>query len=87
MLNLKNKTRLTVEVDHIGGRYVMLDVTNPDGQKKSIAYHYDNVRGKWICVRDGAPVAENLSALFDILVAAHDATLPAVEGDLYAREK
>lgn len=34
MLNLKNKTRLTVEVDHMGGRYVMLDVTNPDGRKK-----------------------------------------------------
>lgn len=87
MLNLKNKTRLTVEVDHMGGKYVMLDMTGPGVQRKSIAYHYDNVHGRWICVRDGAPVAENLSDLFDILVAAHDATLPAVEGDLYAREK
>lgn len=86
MLNLKNKTRLTVEVDHMGGRYVMLDVTNPDGRKKAIAYHYDNVRGKWICVRDAVPVADDLSDLFDILVAAHDATLPAVEEDLHDRE-
>lgn len=87
MLNLKNKTRLTVEVDHMGGRYVMLDVTNPDGRKKFIAYHHDSVRGKWICVRDGAPVTGNLSDLFDILVAAHDTTLPAVEEDLYDRER
>lgn len=86
MMNLKNKTRLTIEVDHIGGRYVMLDMTNPDGQRKSIAYHFDNVRGKWICVRDGVPVTGDLNDLFDILTAAHDATLPAVEEDLYVRE-
>lgn len=86
MLSLKNKTRLTVEVDHMGSRYVMLDVTNPGGRKKSIAYHYDNVRGKWICVRDGAPVTDNLSDLFDVLVAARDAALPAVEEDLHDRE-
>lgn len=87
MINLKNKTRLTVEVDHIGGRYVMLDVTNPGGQRKSIAYHHDCVHSKWICVRDEVPVTENFSDLFDILVAAHDAALPAVEEDLYDREK
>lgn len=86
MLNLKNKTRLTVEVDHMGGRYVMLDVTNPDGQRKSIAYHFDSVHSKWICVRDGAPVTGNLNDLFDIFVAANDTTLPAVEEDLYVRE-
>lgn len=86
MMNLKNKTRLTVEVDHIGGRYIMLDVTNPDGQRKSIAYHFDNMHNKWICVRDAALVNDNLSDLFDVLVAAHDATLPAVEEDLHDRE-
>lgn len=87
MLNLKNKTRLTVEVDHMGGKYVMLDVTNPDGRKESIAYHSDNVHGRWICVRDGAPVTDNLCDLFDALTAAHDTVLPAVEEDLYDREK
>lgn len=86
MLNLKNKTRLTVEVNHMGGIYVMLDVTNPGGQRKSIAYYFDNVRSKWICVRDAAPVADDLSNLFDALIAAHDAALPAVEEDLYDRE-
>lgn len=86
MLNLKNKTRLAVEVDHMGGRYVMFDVTNPGGRRKSIAYHFDNVHSKWICVRDAAPVADDLSDLFDILVAAHDTTLPAVEEDLHDRE-
>lgn len=86
MRNLKNRTRLTVEDDHVGDRFAMLRVTNPDGQRKSIAYHRD-AHGRWICVRDGAPVTENLSDLFDALVAAHDATLPAIEEDLYDRDK
>ena len=86
LMNLKNKTRLTVEVDHMGGRYVVLDVTNPDSRKKSIAYHYDNVRGKWICVRDGAPVTGSLSDLVDALISTHDVVLPAVEEDLHDRE-
>lgn len=86
MLNLKNKTRLTVEDDHVGDRLVTLSVTNPDGKKKSIAYHYDNVHGRWIRLYDAAPVKDNLSNLFDMLVAAHNMALPAVEEDLHDRE-
>ena len=86
-MNLKNKTRLTVEVDHMGDRYVMLDMTNPDGQKKTIAYHYDCAHDIWICVRDGAPLVDNLDELFDALITVHDVVLPTVEEDLYVREK
>lgn len=86
MRNLKTSTRLIVEDDHVGDRFVMLRVTNPDGQRKSIAYHYDNVHGRWIRSYDAAPVADDLSDLFDILVAARDTTLPAVEEDLHDRE-
>ncbi len=86
MLNLKNRTRLIVEVDHIGDRYVMLDTIKPDGQRKSIAYHR-GAHGKWICVRDGAPINDDLCDLFDVLIATHDTALPAVEEDLYDREK
>ena len=75
MRNLKNSTRLIAEDDHVGNKLVMLDVTNPDGQRKSIAYHFDNVHSKWICVRDAAPATCNLSDLFDALIAAYDAAL------------
>lgn len=87
MRNLKASTRLIAEDDHAGDKLVMLDVTNPDGQRKSIAYHYDNVHGRWIRLHDAAPVNDSLSNLFDMLIAAHNIALPAVEEDLYDRER
>ena len=86
MRNIKTSTRLIVEDDHVGDRFVMLRVTNPDGQRKSIAYHYDNVHGRWIRSYDAAPVNDNLSNLFDMLIAAHNMALPAVEENLHDRE-
>lgn len=86
MSDLKNITKLTVAIDRIGSKYVMLDVINPDGKKDFISYFPDRARGRWICTC-GGDVNDELCNLLDALIAAHDETLPAVEEDLYAREK
>ena len=77
-IDLRNAVQLTLHIDKFGLKYVLVQRTDLAGITRCKAYYYDLGLKRWM--GDWRkPVNETLDDLFNVLFAAYDAGLPAVE--------